>query len=175
MLSNFQLIDLAKAMKYPLEKVCFKTDLCEEPLKYNCGYIINIQDEVNETTGEDNDGTHWVSLYVEKHKNGKVQPFYFDSYGVAPPEEVKAFVGSYVPYSTKDVQSILNDCCGFYASAFLFFVSASKFRNHCIYQDAETFLELFKDLNLSHDFKQNEFILKCFFNDKQFINELKRT
>ena len=175
MLTNFQLIDLAKAMKYPLERVCFKTALCDEPLKYNCGYIINIQDEENETTGEDNDGTHWTALYVEKHKNGKIQPFYCDSYGAPPPEEVKAFVGCYVPYSTKDIQSIMADCCGFYATSFLFFVSSSKFRTYQIYHDAETYLELFKDLNLSHDFKQNEWMLKCFFSDKDFADKLKRT
>ena len=163
MLTNFQLIDLAKAMKYPLERVCFKTELCEQKLKYNRAYIINIQDETNETTGEDNDGTHWTALYVEKHADGKVHPFYFDSYGVAPPEEVKQFVGCYVPYSTKDIQSICADVCGFYATAFCFFVSASKFRTHNIYQDAETFLELFKDLNISHDFKQNEWMLQQFF------------
>ena len=164
MLTNFQLIDIAKAMKYPLERVCFKTELSEEPLKYNKGYIINIQDETNETTGEDNDGTHWVALYVEKHKDGKVHPFYCDSYGVAPPEEVKAFVGCYIPYSTKDTQSIMNDCCGFYASSFLFFVSASRYRCHNIYQDAETYLELFKDLAVSNEFKQNEWVLQQFFN-----------
>ena len=163
MLTNFQLIDLAKSMKYPLERVCFKTELCEEPLKYNCGYIINLHDETNETTGEDNDGSHWTALYVEKHANGRIQPFYFDSYGVAPPEEVKQFVGEYVPYSTKDIQSICADICGFYCSAFLFFVSASRFRCHNIYNDAETFLEMFKDLNLSHDFKQNEWMLSQFF------------
>ena len=167
MLTNFQLMDLAKAMKYPLERVCFKTQLDDVNLNYNCGYIINIQDEINKETGEENDGTHWVALYVEKNKNGKIHPFYFDSYGAPPPEEVKAFVGCYVPYSTKDVQSIMNDCCGFYASAFLFFVSASKFRTHHIYQDAETFLELFKDLNKSHDFKQNEWMLQQFFSTKK--------
>jgi hypothetical protein len=163
MLTNWQLIDLAKAMNYPLERVCFKTELSEEPLKYNRPYIINLNDETNETTGEGNEGSHWTAFYVEKHANGKVHPFYFDSYGIAPPEEVKDFVGCYVPYSTKDIQSIMADCCGFYASAFCFFVSASKFRNHNIYQDAETFLELFKDLNLSHDFKQNEWMLSQFF------------
>jgi hypothetical protein len=173
MLTNFQLIDLAKAMKYPLERVCFKTALCDEPLKYNCGYIINIQDEENETTGEDNMGSHWVALYVEKHKDGKVHPFYCDSYGAPPPEEVKAFVGSYVPYSTKDIQSIMNDCCGFYATSFLFFVGASKFRTHHIYPDAETYLDLFLDLNLSHDFKQNEWMLQNFFSDKKLVDGLK--
>lgn len=174
-LTNFQLIDLAKAMKYNLERVCFKTELCEHKLKYNVGYIINIQDETNETTGEDNDGSHWVALYVEKHKDGKVHPFYCDSYGSPPPEEVKAFVGMYVPYSTKDIQSICADVCGFYATSFLFFVSSSKFRTHNIYQDAETYLELFKDLNLSHDFKQNEWMLQCFFSDKDFVDKLKAT
>ena len=34
MLTNFQLIDIANAMKFPLEKVCFKNELSKEPLKY---------------------------------------------------------------------------------------------------------------------------------------------
>jgi len=163
MLTNYQLMDIASAMKFPLEKVCFKDELCKEPLKYNACYIINSQNSEDEQ-GEDNQGAHWIALYVEKTKDGKVHPQYFDSYGIAPAKEITDFVGRYVPYCTKDIQSILDSVCGFFCLAFCFFVSKSRFRTGNIYQDTETFLELFKDLNVSHDFKQNEWVLQQFFN-----------
>ena len=162
MLTNFQLIDIANAMKFPLEKVCFKDELSKAPLKYNTVYIINSQNSETEE-GKDNDGAHWVALYVDKNKDGKIFPQYFDSYGSPPAQEVTDFVGRYVPYSTKDVQSVMDSVCGFYCCAFGFFVSKSKYRTGNIYHDTETFLELFNDLNKSHDFKQNEWVLQQFF------------
>ena len=172
MLTNFHIMDIASAMKFPLEKVCFKNELCKEPLKYNVCYIINSQNSEDEQ-GEDNEGAHWLALYVEKTKDGKVHPQFFDSYGAPPAKEITDFVRHYVPYSTKDIQSIMDSVCGFYCLAFCFFVSKSKFRTGNIYQDTETFLELFNDLNVSHDFKQNEFVLQCFF-DNPFLKESKK-
>ena len=51
MLTDSDLIDLAKRMKFKLARVCFKDELSEEPLEYNKGYIINLEDEFNEETG----------------------------------------------------------------------------------------------------------------------------
>ena len=162
MLTNFQIMDIASAMKFPLASVCFKNELCKEPLKYNVAYIINSQNSHDEQ-GEELDGAHWIALYVEKTKDGKVHPQFFDSYGAPPAKEITDFVGHYVPYCTKNCQSIMDSVCGFYCLAFCFFVSKSKFRTGHIYQDTETFLELFNDLNVSNDFKQNEWVLQQFF------------
>jgi hypothetical protein len=167
MLSNFQLMNLAEKMNMPIGRICFKNELIDEPLKYNIGYIINSQDDKDEDTGEENVGAHWTALYVAKSKDGRVEPLYFDSYGIAPAEDVKKFVAPHgLPHSKKDVQSLMADCCGFYALAFLYFVSVSNFRSGHLYQDGETFLDLFDDLNVSKDFKKNEWVLSQFFQAK---------
>ena len=168
MLSNFEIANLAEKMKLPLERICFKNELLEEPLKYNTGYIINSQDDVCDDTGEENGGMHWVALYVAKKKDGRIEPLYFDSFGMPPSEDVKKFVKPhYLPYFTKDIQSLMADCCGFYALAFLYFISCSPIgRTGHLYQDGETFIDLFDDLNKSNDWKKNEWILSQFFQAK---------
>jgi len=167
MLTNFELINLASKMNMPLERICFKNELKHEPLKYNVGYIINSQDDTDEDTGEENVGSHWTALYVAKTNDGKVQPIFFDSFGMPPAEDIKKYVAPhYLPYLTKDIQSLMSDVCGFYCLAFLYFVSVSQYRTGHLYQDADTFIELFDDLNKSHDWKKNEWILQQFFQAK---------
>ena len=115
MLSNFEIMNLAQKMRLPLERICFKNELLDEPIKYNVGYIINSQNDVDEETGEDNGGMHWTALYVAKTKEGRIEPLFFDSFGAPPAEEIKKFVKPhYLPYFTKDIQSLMADCCGFY-------------------------------------------------------------
>jgi hypothetical protein len=168
MLSNFELMSLAQKMNMPLERICFKNELKDEPLKYNVGYIINSQDDKDEETGEDNGGMHWTALYVAKKKDGKIQPLFFDSFAAPPAEDIKKFVAPhYLPYFTKDIQSLMGDCCGFFCLAFLYFVSCSTIgRTGHLYQDGETFIDLFDDLNKSNDWKKNEWILSQFFQAK---------
>ena len=48
MLSNVQVEDLAKRMGVKLEAVCFKSELKDMKLKYNVGYIINLENEFDE-------------------------------------------------------------------------------------------------------------------------------
>ena len=167
MLSNFELINLASKMNMPLERICFKNELKHEPLKYNVGYIINSQDDTDEDTGEDNVGSHWTALYIAKLKDGRIQPLFFDSFGAPPAEDIKKYVAPhYLPHLTKDIQSLMSDVCGFYCLAFLYFVSVSHYRTGNLYQDAETFIDLFDDLNKSNDWKKNEWILQQFFQAK---------
>jgi len=168
MLSNFEIANLAKKMKLPLERICFKNELAYEPLKYNVGYIINSQDDVDEESGEENGGMHWTALYVAKLKNGRIEPLFFDPFGAPSPEDVKKYVAPhYLPYLTKDIQSLMADCCGFFCLAFLYFVSVSPIgRTGNLYQDGETFIDLFEDLNKSNDWKKNEWILSQFFQAK---------
>ena len=96
--------------------------------------------------------------------NGKVENIYFDSYGIAPPEEVLDFLGvKHVPYNTKDIQSLQQHFCGWACCAFLYYINAYHNRTKSLYDDAEGFTEVFKDLNTSSDHKYNEFVLECFF------------
>ena len=90
MLTDTQIHVLCKKMSIPLAEISFKDEL-NSKLQYNKAYIINMQDE-HDGNGFQNDGSHWVSLFVKKYPNGNIEPIYFDSYGMPPPEDVKAFV-----------------------------------------------------------------------------------
>lgn len=166
MLTNHQIEDLAQRMRIPLEFVGFKSNLPEK-LKANKAYIINLDDEICEDTGIVSSGTHWTAFQVMEYPNGKKESMYFDSYGVAPPEIVKDRIFENfklkVPHNTKDIQSLMNEACGWYCLAYLHFINAYENRSKRLYWDTEEFLSLFEDLNKSTDFKKNEYILKLFF------------
>jgi hypothetical protein len=166
MLTDQELYTLASRMKVPLERVCFKSELNEEPLVYNKSYIINLQDEVDEDTNEDNPGSHWCCFQVNKYPNGKIEAIYFDPYGIGPPDDVKAFVGVGLPYTEKDVQGLFDNYCGWAVLAFLHFINAGSIRSGDLYSDVEHFGAMFKNLNKeigNEDAGHNEFVLKQFF------------
>jgi len=165
-LSDSQIKDLCAKMKIPLGDICFKDELPEE-LEFNKGYFINLEDSVDQD-GKPAYGTHWTFVQCMKYPNGKTECFYFDPYGVSPPENVKRVVKNTMgrqglPYSSKDIQSLMNNACGFYCLAFAHFINSSGFRSGQLYDDVDAFLEMFEDLNKSADFKKNEYILKHFF------------
>lgn len=168
MLTNVQIEDLSKKMGFPLEAVLFKDELPKK-LKYNTAYVINLQDSTDEE-GNDNEGTHWTCLQVNKYKTGLVEAIFFDPYGQPPSESIKKFVkdntGKYLPYTKKDVQSLMGNACGWYCCAFLHWINASQYRTKDLYDDVAEFLECFDDLTTSINFKKNEFILKHFFRSK---------
>jgi hypothetical protein len=164
-LTDFQLKDLAKKMGFDLADVCFKDELPYK-VKTNIAYIINLENEFDED-GEPNTGTHWCCFQVNKYPNGIIEPIYFDPYGMPPPEIVKKTVertcGQKLPYCEKDIQSLMNNACGWYCCAFLHWINSSRYRSQDLYMDVGQFLDLFDDLNTSIDFKKNEYILKHFF------------
>ena len=99
-LSNFQLIDAAKALKIPYFRGVFMRDkLPKKPYSKECG-ILNLDD----FTGN---GTHWVAW----HKNGK-EKFYFDSFGLIPPDEIVAYLKSPIRWNTERVQPDDQVFCG---------------------------------------------------------------
>lgn len=165
-LTDSNIIDLAKRMSIPLADVCFKDEL-ESPLQYNKAYIINIEDSIDEN-GHPNDGTHWVYLQVNEYPNDKTEAIYFDPYGQPPPENVKKVVKETtgkqgLPFTERDVQSLMNNACGYYCLALGHFINASQYRTGDFYTDVNDFVDMFDDLNHSVDFKKNEYILKHFF------------
>jgi hypothetical protein len=168
MLTNFQIINLAKKMNVPLVGVYFKSELKNMTLKPNKSYIINLDDEFDED-GQRNEGTHYTCFQYNKYSGGD-KVIYFDSYGVCPPQEVLNFCKvKEIPYNTKDIQSLMNEACGWYCLAFLHFINAFEKRTNDLYEDCEWFTSLFYDLNVEKDYKFNEWILKMFFkspNDK---------
>ena len=166
MLTNTQIQDLSKRMKVPLEYCGFKSNL-PKTLKTNRAYIINLDDEVDKGTGILSGGTHWTCFQIMEYPNGKQEAIYFDSYGMPPPEIVKKRVMDNfklkLPYNTKDIQSLMNEACGWYCLAFLHFINVFPQRTKNLYWDTEAFLDMFDDLNTSIDWKKNEYILKMFF------------
>lgn len=167
MLSNTQLEELAVKMSVPLEWVGFK-DMLPKKLKYNRTYIINM-DDAYDADGNANEGTHWTAFQVNEYPNGNKKAMYFDSYGAPPPEIVKKRVKDNfncgLPYSKKDIQSMMADVCGWYCLAWSHFCNAYEQRSKCLYQDSEMFLDLFDDLNKSVDWKRNEYWLSQFFRE----------
>lgn len=116
--------------------------------------------------GFKNTGSHYTCFQVNKYKNGKVEPIYFDSFGMPPPEIVEKFVGMKLPYPTKDIQSLMNSACGWYCLAFLHTINSWEGRSGDLYTDAGFFTDLFEDLNHSTEHLKNEWILKHFFRSK---------
>lgn len=159
-LTNIQLIDLAKRLQdTQIADICYKCELEEQTLQYNQGYIINLEDE-----NAPGNGTHWVCFIVVKYPNDKRVGYYYDSYGVGPPKEVTRFCrGIEMHYNKADHQSLMASVCGFFCLAFLYFVTRCDLRSKDLLKDAKTFCDLFHDLNVSNDFKHNEFVLEQFF------------
>jgi hypothetical protein len=169
MLTNVQVQDLAKRMGIKLEAVCFKSELKEMKLKHNVAYIINLQDEYDEN-GEPNEGSHYTCFLYNKYpkKDCRDEYAYFDSYGVAPPDEVLKFCGvNDMPYNMIDMQSLMADCCGFFCLAFLYYINVFQGRTMDFYRDCEHFTSLFYDLNKTTNWKENEMVLKMFFRNGQ--------
>tara|TARA_E500000318_G_scaffold83840_1_gene79531 strand:+ start:1336 stop:1977 length:642 start_codon:yes stop_codon:yes gene_type:complete len=167
MLNNFQILKLAPKMGIPLEGVYFKDELTSNDLYPNKSYIINLSDEFDEN-GNRNPGSHWVALHIGKC-DGVITPFYFDSYGIAPAEDIKKIVKKRfkkdINYTTKNVQSIVSDACGWFCLAYLHFINQFYNKTGNIFLDSSIFLDLFEDLDKSVDWKKNEFILKLFFQE----------
>lgn len=169
MLTDGQLKEMAPKMGVPLAWVGFKSDLPNK-LHTNKSYIVNL-DSSEDLDGDSNTGTHWTCFQVVQYPNNKKEAIWFDPYGMPPPEIVKRKVKSnfgigYIPYTTKDIQSLMADVCGWYCMAFLHFINESPYRSRDLYTDVGTFLELFDDLNEKVDFKKNEYVLKHFFLSK---------
>jgi hypothetical protein len=165
-LTDTQITTLCKRMNIPLAEIVFKDEL-HAPLEYNKAYFVNLEDSHNDD-GSENDGTHWTFLQLVKYPNGKIEKIYFDPYGAPPSENIKKAVKETtktqgLPFTEKDIQSLMNNACGFYCLALGHFINASKFRTGNLYDDVGCFINMFDDLNKSCDFKKNEYILKHFF------------
>ena len=165
-LTDSQITELAKRMRIPLADIVFKDEL-HAPLEFNKAYIVNLQDSTDDN-GNDNDGTHWTFLQLVKYPNGKIEKIFFDPYGAPPSAHIKKVVeettkSKGLPFTEKDVQSLMNNACGWFCLAIGHFINASQFRTGSLYDDVSCFMDMFDDLNTSVDFKKNEYILKHFF------------
>lgn len=166
-LTDRQIKELCLKMLIPLATngIIFKSEVPNK-LEYNKAYFINLEDEYD-GNGQLNTGSHWTCFLIVKYASGEVDPIYFDSYGMPPPEIIKdkmmKFCKKKVPFNVKDIQSLMANSCGWYCCAYLHYIFNFPQRTGDIYLDTEQFLSYFDDLNKSIEFKKNEYILKHFF------------
>jgi hypothetical protein len=172
MLSDVQITELCQRMLIPLadkKGIIFKSEINVKDLQYNKSYFINLDDEYDEK-GKLNSGSHWTCFQIVKYPTGEIDPIYFDPFGIGAPEIIKesimAFCKKKLPHTTKDIQSMLANACGWYCCAFLHFINNYPRRTGDVYDDTEIFLDYFDDLNKSCDFLKNEYTLKMFFQPK---------
>jgi len=99
-LTHLEILDAVKKLEIPRFRGVFVRDnLPVEPKRMDCG-ILNLDD----TTGN---GTHWVAWYGD---NGK--KYYFDSYGIQPPDELKRYLKSPIFYNAEQIQPKQEVFCG---------------------------------------------------------------
>jgi hypothetical protein len=113
-------------------------DYIKKPLK-NGNYIINLDNHNGQ-------GTHWVS-FIKKDDI----IYYFDSFGLPPPEQILKINETKIYYNVYNIQDIEETSCGFYC---LYFIYNMKIYNN----DYKKFLELFVNNPLN-----NEDIISDFF------------
>ena len=91
-LTNLEIMNAVKKLEIPRFRGVFVRDnLPLEPKRMECG-VLNLDD----TSGN---GTHWVAWYRD---NGK--KYYFDSYGIQPPDELKRYLSSPIFHNTEQIQ-----------------------------------------------------------------------
>ena len=99
-LTNLELIDAAKKLRIPVFRGVFVRDnLPSKPNKTECG-ILNLDQSLG-------DGTHWTMWYRKNDTN-----YYFDSYGIQPPLEMKRYLNGTILYSTERIQPKGEVFCG---------------------------------------------------------------
>jgi hypothetical protein len=120
--TNFQLEAACRKYGIPLVQCCNK-NLIPRQL-HEGGLIVNMEDD-KDANGRELGGTHWVSVYAEKDKRGRLHGAYFDSFGQPAPVAVQQYLAPTVPYclSTVDIQNINSGWCGSFCLLFLYYMS----------------------------------------------------
>jgi hypothetical protein len=153
MLTNVDLIRLAKELKINLVGVCSKDEL--KLIKPRVGgYIINLE---NSTDGV---GTHWLSMVLYQDDND-IKCLYFDSYGVIFPKEVEEYVKQIndckIAYSTRQIQKLQTSECGYYCLSFLYNMQYKRKSDNMI-KDYENYMSGFSnDLTKDLEILKNSF------------------
>ena len=114
-MNNFELQEILEDEK-GFRGVFTRDTLPKRIRKHECG-IVNL-----DTLG--GKGTHWV-CYFNKSNEKCVE--YFDSYGLAPPEELEKYLFTsrkQITYNTTELQSRNSELCGYYCVYYI------RRRNH---------------------------------------------
>lgn len=133
-LSNFDIEEIYNLFHIDLHAVIDYKDLLKYPF-LDGSYILNLGNK------------HWTCLFVKNSKG-----FYYDSYGVIYPKEVKIFCPNVI-YSNDNMQSLNSVLCGYFCLYFLYWMT-NKFKKSFQY----TF-NLFR-ANFDDDERKNNKILQ---------------
>ena len=99
-LTNIEITDAIKRLTVTgFRGVFVRDNLPRRPKRNECG-ILNLDD----SSGK---GTHWVCWYKKNNEN-----YYFDSYGVQPPLELKRYLKDTIFYNTERLQPKGEVFCG---------------------------------------------------------------
>jgi len=162
MLSNHDIDELVIKMGISNFKGCFYKDKLKL-IQPNSSYIINLNSEMD-AHGNRNSGSHWCCLVTDDMK----QCIYFDSYGEREPVEIRNLLKCKqykIGHTSKNIQSLMSNLCGFFCLSFIYFLTVSKIRTKNIINDASIYLDLYEDLDKVDDVYKNEFVLSLFFTD----------
>jgi hypothetical protein len=116
--SNFELMDLCERLKIPLKECGMKDEVNMPKEGYEDGaYILNLNDSYQS-------GSHWCAFWVSNK-----EIFYVDSFGmIFPLGEQTDFKKQFtkVFYSRVQLQDLKSEMCGYFAVAFLAFMTHEK-------------------------------------------------
>ena len=102
-ISNFEILKWIKYFAIKNFKVISRDEI--KNIKDNNSYIVNLDD----TSGP---GSHWVGLHFSK------KIFYFDCFGLAPPQELIELGIEYV-YNSTQYQYLYSTTCGYFSLYFI--------------------------------------------------------
>ena len=138
--SDVYLKKLCNKNNIMIDDIVMKDNLIDIPKRKYMSVIINLQSE-----NDGGNGTHWVALLK---KNSKY--FYFDSYGVVPPEEIINYrkKNEKIGYSNYIVQDLDSEACGYFCVAFLHYMQNVKGNDYENYND---FINIFNDNTRTND------------------------
>lgn len=169
MLTNLEINDLAQRMRLNFAG-CFNKN--ELPRYFESGktYIINIQDSHDENNTP-LPGSHWTAFMIIDTPSKKV-PFYFDSFGMGPPEDldkrIRKQIGkkTKIAYSMKQIQhKDVSAACGWFSLAWAHFMSRQAdghYFRHDLFDRYGDFVELFD----AEQLQRNDDILRMFFQER---------
>lgn len=149
MLSNFDLIKLAKHLKIKFNGVLMNDQLKQEYFKKDFFVIINFDDSMNS-------GTHWVALV--NHRKSRTC-YYMDSYGELPNQKVYDEImksGNNLYFNKVQFQALDSMMCGWFSLYFLILMQKptsdkmklflSKFNTKDYYSNDRVIKDIFKKL-----------------------------
>jgi len=121
MYSDKDLMEMAHILHVPIRDICMKDEFKPE---IDSNYIINLQSSRDPVTHDNNNGTHWTSLYIGPN----YEAYYLDPFGMPPPLEVMNKLQGYNMFINRhQIQNINTYYCGLYSLMFLYYIN--RYRN----------------------------------------------